>query len=265
MPGVELKHGNFAWVDLVTNDIEGSIAFYGALFGWSHSVDLMPQGQYHMFHRSGEALAGMVAMPPTAGGQGFPPIWMSYILVDDIDVAAHRCAELGGTVLMPPRDVTDAGRMCMIQDPTGASVGLWQARGFTGADLFNEPGAFTWNELITRDVDAACSFYGDLLGWDWSRMPLPDGSIYHVCLVGDRPNGGVMAMTGEWPADIPPYWAVYFQVEDVDAAHGRALELGATSHMAPEDISVGRLSVVADPAGAVFSLFRPAASAEVEG
>lgn len=262
MPGVDLKHGNFSWVDLVTDDTEGSVRFYQGLFGWSHSVDLMPQGQYHMFHRDEKVLAGMVEMPPAPEGQRFPPVWMSYVLVDDVDAAAARCTELGGTVLMPSRDITDAGRMCMIQDPTGGSLGLWQARGFTGADLFNEPGALVWNELVTRDVDTARAFYTDLLGWGWDPMPLPDGSTYHVCKVGDRPNGGVMAMTHDWPEGAPPHWAVYLQVDDVDASHARALELGATQHVAPQDIAVGRFSVVGDPAGAVFTLFQPAPPGE---
>lgn len=62
-------------------------------------------------------------------------------------------------------DVLDAGRMAFLVDPTGGFIGLWQAGRHHGAELVNEPGALVWNELRTRDVEAAAAFYGEVLGW----------------------------------------------------------------------------------------------------
>lgn len=258
MPAVELTHGHFSWVDLITNDISRALPFYGTLFEWTHTVDPHPGATYHMLRKDGKAVAGMMEMP--GGGDGsFPPAWVSYILVRDVDAAAARAPELGGAVQVPPRDIGEAGRMCLIQDPTGGSVGLWQAKDFTGAELFNEHGAHTWNELVSTDMPRAIPFYTALLGWGWQEMPLPGGAVYKVCTVQGRPNGGVMQMTSDWPEGIPSHWAVYFHVDDVDSAHAKAVELGGVAHVPPMDIPVGRFSVVGDPTGAVFSLFTRAA------
>ena len=56
---------------------------------------------------------------------------------------------------MDPFDVFDAGRMTVAQDPTGAVFGIWQAGEHHGAELANEPGSVTWNEVQTPDLGAA--------------------------------------------------------------------------------------------------------------
>jgi predicted enzyme related to lactoylglutathione lyase len=257
MPAVELSHGHFCWVDLITNDPEAATAFYGALLGWEAFQDETDYGAYTLFRKSDADAAGMVRMGPDMESQGMPAMWNSYIQVEDVEAMAERCTALGGTVLMPPQKVAETGSMCLIQDPSGGTVGLWQPGEFCGAGVFNEEGALVWNELVTKDLDAAKTFYGEFAGWGWQEMPMPDGSTYHVCMVGDRPNGGLMAMTDDWPEGVPSHWAVYFQVDDVDAFHAKAVELGATAHVPPTDIGVGRFSVVQDPQGAVFSLFKP--------
>ena len=60
------------------------------------------------------------------------------------------------------------------------------------------------------------------------------------------------------PADMPSYWLVYFTVDDVDAAHRRAIGLGGTERVAPQDFPGGRFSVAADPDGAGFDLLKSA-------
>lgn len=255
MPAVDLQHGHFSWVDLITTDLEAGTAFYRDLLGWTPEPSPMSHGSYVMFRKNGAEVAGAIAMPP-GSEQEFPPCWVSYILVDDLDRALEAVPGLGGAVLTT-RDIEGAGRMGMIQDPTGGAVGLWEDVGFRGARLFNEPSALSWNELVTRDVEAALEFYGALLGWGWQDMPMPDGSVYKVALVGDRPNGGIMEMTPAWPDHVPAHWAVYFQVEDVDAAMARALELGGQHLHEAEETPVGRIGVAADGQGAPFSFFRP--------
>lgn len=253
MPTLDLTHGQFSWVDLPTADPAGALAFYGALFGWSHEEDPALGG--YMFLRKGDAeVAGMVQLP---SGSEQPPCWMSYVLVDDVDQVLARCGELGGTVLMPARDAGSSGKMALIQDPTGGVVGLWQAGDFTGARLFREHGTLAWNELVSTDAERARPFYRDLLGWEWRETPLPDGSRYDVAHVAGRPAAGLMQMTEQWPPGTPSYWEVYFAVEDVDTAHRRAVEMGARAFVEPTDIPVGRFSVLRDPQGAGFTLFAP--------
>lgn len=257
MPRIDLVPGHFSWVDLVTTDLEAATGFYAELLGLEAEASPMSHGSYVMLKKDGQEVAGAIAMPPGSEND-FPPSWVSYVLVEDVDDARERCAALGGTNLMT-REIEGAGRMAMIQDPSGGALGLWEAQGFTGAGLFNEPGTLTWNELVTPDVDACLPFYGQLLGWEWTDVPMHDGSVYKMCMVGGRPNGGVMEMTSDWPEHTPPHWAVYFHVADVDAYAARVGELGGRVLMAPWDVpTVGRIAVCQDPQGAVFNLFLPA-------
>ena len=88
-----------------------------------------------------------------------------YVTVADVDEAAKRAEALGAKVLAPPFEVMDAGRMAVLQDPTGAVFQVWQATKHIGAKILNEPGALCWSELTTRDTKAAESFYTKLFGW----------------------------------------------------------------------------------------------------
>ena len=91
MPALELRHGHFSWVDLATPDPAGSLAFYEPLFGWTHQAVPSSGGGYRMLRLKGEAVAGMVGLPPESG---IPPCWFSYILVDSVDAAADRIVAL---------------------------------------------------------------------------------------------------------------------------------------------------------------------------
>ncbi|MBT8337423.1 MAG: VOC family protein, partial [Gemmatimonadetes bacterium] len=181
---------------------------------------------------------------------------VSYILVDDVDAVAERVERYGGVVRLDPMDVVDSGRMAMIQDPSGGSVALWQAGTHRGAERFNDPGCMTWNELMTRDPLAARAFYSALLGWTFEEADLGPRGTYHLCRIGDRPNGGIMAFPSEVPADVPPYWNVYFAVEDVSDSCAKAESLGATVVVPPTTIPMGTFALVADPRGAHFTLWR---------
>jgi predicted enzyme related to lactoylglutathione lyase len=259
MPKVELKHGMFGWCDLATHDVGAAAAFFGELFGWtSEPVTHQDQVVYHMFRLGDARVAGLVDNKGWGGEeQGPPPMWVSYVIVDDVDALAPRVAELGGTVLRPPMDVMESGRMCFIQDPTGAMVGLWEPREHLGADLFNEAGTLTWNELVTRDVEGARTFYEALLGWEWEVADMESTGPYHMGTVGGRPTGGIIEMPPDMEG-VPANWVVYFHVDDVDAALERARELGGTLVWGPEEAEVGKFAVVTDPTGGHFNLFTPA-------
>lgn len=116
---------------------------------------------------------------------------------------------------------------------------------------FEQPGAFSWCELITPDPAAARTFYGELLGWHLKDGPL-DGTPYTVVEVGDREVGGIMATPADAPA-MPPAWGVYITVEDVDATAERAVALGGKVLIPPAAIgAMARFSLLQDPQGATF-------------
>ena len=143
------------WVDLQTTDQDAAKAFYAGLFGWTYDDQPMAEGPvYSMAMLGGHQVAAIAPQPPEMAAAGAPPMWNTYIAVDSVDDAAAKVEAAGGKVAMAPFDVMDAGRMAFVMDPGGAAVALWQANQHIGATLVNEPGAVTWNELITADPSA---------------------------------------------------------------------------------------------------------------
>lgn len=135
----EYRQGTPNWVDLQTTDQSAAKKFYTSLFGWGYDGNPVPGGGgvYSMATLNGEAVAAIAPMPPGAP-EGMPPIWNTYIAVDDVDAVVDKVVPGGGQVMMPAFDIGDAGRMSFITDPTGAAVGLWQANRHIGATLVNE-------------------------------------------------------------------------------------------------------------------------------
>src|SRR5438105_3229099 len=149
-----------SWVDVQVPDTTKASAFYSALFGWDVLTGPPEAGGYGIAQLRGRSVAG-IGPQPTPG----PPVWASYVNVDSADDTAAKVTANGGALLMPPFDVTDVGRMCFFSDPTGAVIGMWQPGEHKGAGIVNEPNTYSWNELLTDDIDGAKAFYGAVFGW----------------------------------------------------------------------------------------------------
>jgi uncharacterized protein len=239
--------GATSWADLAAADLDAAKRFYGELLGWEFDDrDMGDQGVYSMAQIRGLDAAAMF------GPSEQPPHWNVYITVESADQAAERAKELGATVMAGPFDVFDAGRMAVIQDPTGAIVSAWEPRENIGAKVINEPGAFTWADLVTPDPYTASRFYGQWLGWTVEE--LPDAGGYRVIKNGDRANGGMPPWRDEMEG-TPPNWMPYFGVADLDASLAKVQELGGRRLAGPMQVPGGSFAVVADPAGAVFSIW----------
>lgn len=255
-----IKQGAPSWVELATSDEAGALAFYGGLLGWSDDPQPMPEeaggGAYHMAQIDGDNIAGLSKQQPQEAQQGIPPHWSVYLAVNDLDATLAKVEGAQGRVLMPSMDVMDAGRMAIITDPTGAPVGLWQAKQHQGFGRYGEPGAVTWCELLTSDTEPAAKFFQGVLGVTPETMDMT-GQPYTLLKAGDGPNesAGLMQKP-EQMADMPNTWAVYFEVADADAATARARELGATVLSEPMDIPPGRFAMIRDPQGAAFGIIK---------
>ena len=119
-------------------------------------------------------------------------------------------------------------------------------------------GTFVWNELLTRDVDAAKRFYATLVGWTFQAMPMPEGGTYWVAEIDGKPVAGIMAMPPNMPATVPPHWFEYVEVDDVDARLTIATQNGGTIMRPPFDVpDVGRLGFITDATGAALGLMTP--------
>ena len=248
MPEVSTyDHGVPSWIDIGTPDLPAGLRFYTELFGWTAQDMGEEAGHYNIVSKSGKQVAAL----STAQDQG-PPRWTTYINVDDVDDAAKKAESAGGTVVVPPMDVMTAGRMAIFSDPTGAFIAVWQPGDHKGAQLVNEPGALTWTELSTSDLAKSKAFYAEVFGWTWGGS-----DEYAEAQVNGRTIGGVMPRRPDVPAEIPDNWLVYFGSDDVDAQTKKAAELGATVVVEPMDIpGTGRFSVLVDPQGAAFALFK---------
>jgi predicted enzyme related to lactoylglutathione lyase len=243
------------WVDLQTSDQAAAKAFYSGLFGWRYDDEPMPDGQvYSMAVLRGHQVCAIAPQPPEVAAAGVPPMWNTYLAVDSADEATARAEAAGGQVGMAPFDVTDAGRMAFVLDPSGAAVALWQANKHIGATLVNEPGTLAWNELITSD-QGVFSFYTAVAGLTAAIEDMGDGQPYAVFRVGEAPVGG--SMLPQAPG-VPNHWHVYFGTDDADAAAATAAEQGGTVAVPPFDTPVGRIAVLGDPQGAVFSVIKSA-------
>jgi uncharacterized protein len=241
--------GTFSWAELSTTDTDGAKRFYTALFGWDYEDQPMPgdAGAYTMLRRDGKDVAALFE-----AREGMGTFWGSYVTVESADSTAARASELGGTLMAEPFDVMEAGRMAVIQDPTGAVFSVWEPHGSIGATFVNGPGALTLNQLNTSDPEAAGRFYEGLFGWRTEEMPGGDQPYWGI-YNGDRVNGGMMGLPSDAPA--PPHWLIYFGSEDVDAAAERIGELGGQVMVPPLDVPGGRILVAQDPQGAVVGLF----------
>jgi predicted enzyme related to lactoylglutathione lyase len=227
--------------------------------------------------RSGDVAAvGTIpeAAPPTG-------MWNTYFWVDSADDAASEVRDAGGAVVVEPFDFMDACRMAVFTDPEGAAFRVWQAKEHKGARLVNDPGAVVFNNLNTRAVDAARSFYGSVFGWetgtigggadgwtlpgygDWLEREHHPQLRKQMAAAGAPKGfedvvGSIVPIADDQP-DTPAHWSVTFATDDTDATAAKAAELGGRVIAAPFDAPWStptytiRITVIADPQGATFS------------
>jgi len=241
------------WVDLGSPDLDASIEFYRGLFGWDvpESANSEATGGYRQAMKGGKPVGGM--MPLMQEGQ--PPAWTSYVSVADADATAAAVKAAGGSVIAEPMDVMELGRMAVFTDPGGAFFGIWQPGTFIGAEVVNEPGALSWNELNTRDLAAAKAFYGAVFGWSFEDNDMGEAGSYTTISLGEGMIGGILDMNErEIPEQVPAHWQVYFAVEDTDAAVEQAKQGGGSVMVPPMEVPAGRFAILLDPHGASFAV-----------
>jgi uncharacterized protein len=236
---------------VTTPDVDEAGAFYSELFGWTLEAESPPEaGGYRMLSRNGKHVAA--AQPPPR--EGVPFGWTVYLATDDADATSDHIREAGGTVMLEPFDVFDAGRLAIAADPSGAVFGLWQAGAHVGSQLRQEPGTMNWAEVQTRDRAAAQPFYEQVFGYTTRTQEMGPGGEYVVFEVGSDPAAGLIEIGPDW-GEVPSNWSAVFRVADCDAAVATVQKRGGRLLHGPRDLEgVGRFVVVADPWGAAFQL-----------
>jgi predicted enzyme related to lactoylglutathione lyase len=260
------------WIDTTQPDPEAAVDFYSGLFGWEFENVMPPgsDGKYLTARIRGGDVAAVGSVP-----EGAPPMatWNTYVWVDSAEETASKVQDAGGRIVSEPFDILDAGRMAVFTDPEGAAFCVWQAKQHKGARIVNEHGSLNFNDLNTRDVEGAKSFYGSVFGWEtleleggFQAWTLPGYGDY---LERDDPElrkrmsdtgapagfEDVVASVNPIPddqADTSAHWGVTFAVDDADAAAKTAGELGGNVIVPPFDAPWVRMTVIADPQGATF-------------
>ncbi|MCU6479865.1 VOC family protein [Arthrobacter sp. A2-55] len=248
------------WVETFQTDVDAALSFYTAVFGWQPAGpgDLSGDGaggRYYVARLRGLDVAGISSQPVP----GAPTSWLTSVAVADVDEAVKAVTRAGGTVVATPFDTPPVGRAAVVADPGGAVHGLWEGSARAGAQLVNEPGAWSMSQLATPDTSRAAAFYADAYGWTTETLGAGDGAATLFRLpgyVGGVPqepvSREVVAVMVAGPG--PAQWTPNFWVPDADAAESTAAGLGGRTLVPGVPGPAGKTVVLADPQGAVFSV-----------
>lgn len=249
----------FWWVDLNTTSLADAQPFYAGLFNWTFAETKIGDITYVTARRDGCDVAGVVELTDEMRQAGVPAHFLSYVLVDDVQATVTRARTLGGRIVQEPFEVGDGiGWMATIADPTGAVLAVWQAGEREGASLVNVPGALSWIELRTRDLESAREFYCELFGWTASREQFP-GMEYWTFSVDGTPHCGMLAYGPDTAAEVPAQWNVVIGVDDADRAVEHVNSCGGRVLFGPFDTQFGRTAQIVDPLGASLTIMQPPA------
>ena len=253
-------HGDFIWYELMTSDADASMAFYGPLLGWTFGGS----AEYREITvESGDFIGGMLPLDDAMIAGGARPAWLGYVQVDDVDAMAESVKHSGGSVIVPPRDLPEAGRFAMVTDPQGAPFYIMKpkpsaANPDASSNAFSydrpRPGHCAWNELVTSDPASALHFYGQRFGWvKDGEMDMGPMGKYEFLRHGRK--GMLGAIMPTVPHAPLPGWVHVFRVADIDAAASQVTSAGGTITHGPVEIPGGDFSMNGvDPQGAHFAL-----------
>ena len=252
--------GSFPWCELMTTDTAAAGAFYSKVVGWK-TTPFSPDGSYLTFNTKSGPAGGLMVLPDDAKRMGAPPNWLIYVGTPNVDDTAQRVAQLRGRVLKQPADIPGTGRYAVVQDPYGATFGLYTPK-TPGPGRAPGVGDWSWFELYTPNPEGAWNFYQSLFGWEkTSAMDMGEMGVYQMFgRGGGIPNGGIMKP----PPGAPAAWQPYVRVADAKAAAATAQAAGGKIVNGPMEVPGGDwIAQGMDPQGAMFAVhsLKPTAKA----
>lgn len=190
----------FCWMDLKTRDLPGTAAFFGRTLGWRFAVDESDWRRATKASADGHPVAGVSDLANPVYPPGTPAHIACYLAVDDVDGRAEAAVAHGASLVVPPFDAGDQGRVATLVDPAGAAFSLWSARGFAGWDFPpGTAGAPHGTVLACAAPERARDFYAATVGG-----PLAEAEFV------------------EAPAESAPRWVPVVGVPDLEAVAARA-------------------------------------------
>ena len=246
--------GRFVWYELMTTDPQAAQSFYTHVVGWSAAPFEGSETPYTLWMNGEAPVGGVMELPPEARAHDTPPHWMAYVEVEDVDATAKKAANLGGKVLVEPREIPNVGRFAVLQDPQGAAIAIHHSDQQMASNGEPEVGQFSWNELATTDHKAALDFYSKLFGWNETQsVDMGEMGTYQMYGQGEEMFGGMFDKPDEMPG--PPAWLYYTMVDDIDEAVERVRGSGGQVMNGPMEVPGGSMiAQCMDPQGAMFAL-----------
>lgn len=245
MPALVAEPGMPIWLDLATTDLKAAQEFYGPLLDWEFEEE---SDGYVIAKRSGMPVAGLGQIP-----EGANSIWGLMLYAPQLDTVHANAVKAGATSALEPRDLGKRGKMSVLVDPSGATIGLKRPADEQAFFAAGEPGTPVWHELMVgSEWDRTLEFYHELSGWDIKLMNDSDEFRYATGEWEGNPLAGMWDTSKL--AEQPSMWTLYMGVLDVDAAVAKVESLGGTVVRTPWESEFGRMATLQDPTGALLNL-----------
>ncbi|MFC1746539.1 VOC family protein [Candidatus Riflebacteria bacterium] len=242
--------GTFVWCEHLSFEPERAKEFYSQLFGWNiKETEMEGSGKYEMIHSGETPIGGLGGLQK--GEQN--SYWLAYLSVANLEESIETIEKNGGKIHLPITNIPNIGSFTIATDSQGAIFAPFKSVDDTpGYDSSQVPTSFCWHELLTREPQKACSFYRELLNWEFREMDFGEEMPYQLV---SNP-GAEGAHAGITKRDRTA-WLQYISVDEVDSVAKMAEKLGGKVLNPPADIQdIGRFCQVEDPTGAVFFIFK---------
>ncbi len=247
----------FIWYELMTDDQDKAVDFYGKVVGWDVRDSGMPGMRYMIFGKGGKDVGGIMSW--TSAGTSKPTKWVGHVHTTDVDAETAAVVADDGKQWRPPTDIPGVGRFSVVADPQGAEFLLFEPKTTDAPARLGptENGNVGWRELATTDWEKAWEFYSGHYGW--TKAPAVDMGpmgTYQTFMTTEGDGGGMMTIPPEMAGKMPgPAWLFYFIVDDIQAASERVKSNGGSITHGPVQVPGGGWIVQGlDSQGGAFAL-----------
>ncbi len=179
-----------AWMDVISTELDRSMAFYGQLFEWQTEHLRIDHGEaYHLVRSRGHIVSGAEAIDPA---RNLEPVWTVMVECDDARTFIDKAVAAGGKETFELSPMLDLGSIAMVRDPWGATVGIWEPKGYRPSEVPLVPGRLVGALLETPDAEASARYYSSIFGWSRTSEPTALGAGLELPVVVDERPGPSM-------------------------------------------------------------------------